>query len=37
MKYRLTALVLAAAVTLSLTGCALLEREYSSVEPHSSS
>lgn len=37
MKYRLTALVLAAAVTLALTGCALLEREYSSVEPHSSS
>ena len=37
MKYRLTALVLAAAVTLSLTGCALLEREYSSEEPHSSS
>ena len=33
MKYRLTALVLAAAVTLALTGCALLEREYSSVEP----
>ena len=37
MKYRLTALGLAAAMILSLAGCALLEREYSSVEPHSSS
>ena len=36
MKYRVMAL-LTAAMLLTLCGCSLLERDYSSVERHSSS
>ena len=37
MKRRITALLLALAMALTLTGCSLLERSYSSVERYSSS
>ena len=37
MKRRITALLLALAMALPLTGCSLLERSYSSVERYSSS
>ena len=37
MKRRITALLLALAMALPLTGCSLLERSYSSVERHDSS
>ena len=37
MKCRMIASMLALALALTLPGCSLLEREYSSVEPHSSS